>query len=161
MDPNLMKFKGRLPYASEIFGVYQPLLGWKSRLIQKRLSAKLALPEFPKVLEVDAPRNTDHIHLKYAQGSELELVDGKVVVPGALLDMFANNPSLVEFQVPSYLDSLLVRSIQEQVKGISDRARSRGHRVLDADVERPAAQKLAEQAHDADRRADLGQCGVP
>ena len=26
-------FKGILPYASEIFGVYQPLLGWKSRRI--------------------------------------------------------------------------------------------------------------------------------
>ena len=25
-----------LPYASEIFGVYQPLLGWKSKRIQER-----------------------------------------------------------------------------------------------------------------------------
>jgi hypothetical protein len=29
-------YKGILPYASELFGVYQPLLGWKSRLIRKR-----------------------------------------------------------------------------------------------------------------------------
>jgi len=29
-------FKGILPYASEIFGVYQPLLGWKSRRIATR-----------------------------------------------------------------------------------------------------------------------------
>ncbi|MGI5951069.1 MAG: hypothetical protein ACOX61_04385, partial [Brooklawnia sp.] len=30
------EYKGILPYASELFGVYQPLLGWKSRLIQQR-----------------------------------------------------------------------------------------------------------------------------
>lgn len=29
-------YKGILPYASELFGIYQPLLGWKSRLIAKR-----------------------------------------------------------------------------------------------------------------------------
>src|SRR5262245_45877195 len=29
-------FKGILPYASELFGIYQPLLGWKSQIIQKR-----------------------------------------------------------------------------------------------------------------------------
>lgn len=30
------KFTGILPYASEVFGIYQPLLGWRSRLISKR-----------------------------------------------------------------------------------------------------------------------------
>ncbi|HLG56699.1 MAG TPA: hypothetical protein VI485_15275 [Vicinamibacterales bacterium] len=29
-------YKGTLPYASELFGIYQPLLGWKSRLTKKR-----------------------------------------------------------------------------------------------------------------------------
>lgn len=29
-------YKGVLPYASELFGIYQPLLGWKSRIIAKR-----------------------------------------------------------------------------------------------------------------------------
>ncbi|MEP6592284.1 MAG: hypothetical protein ABJC51_01260 [Acidobacteriota bacterium] len=29
-------FKGILPYASELFGIYQPLLGWKSQRIAKR-----------------------------------------------------------------------------------------------------------------------------
>src|SRR3954469_6243451 len=29
-------YKGILPYASELFGIYQPLLGWKSQIIQKR-----------------------------------------------------------------------------------------------------------------------------
>jgi hypothetical protein len=25
-------YKGILPYASQLFGIYQPLLGWKSRI---------------------------------------------------------------------------------------------------------------------------------
>jgi hypothetical protein len=29
-------FKGSLPYASEVFGIYQPLLGWKSQIIRER-----------------------------------------------------------------------------------------------------------------------------
>src|SRR6266480_4249564 len=29
-------YKGILPYASELFGIYQPLLGWKSRIIRER-----------------------------------------------------------------------------------------------------------------------------
>jgi hypothetical protein len=29
-------YKGILPYASELFGIYQPLLGWKSQIISKR-----------------------------------------------------------------------------------------------------------------------------
>jgi hypothetical protein len=33
------KFKGSLPYASELYGVYQPLIGWKSRLMTRRFEA--------------------------------------------------------------------------------------------------------------------------
>jgi hypothetical protein len=33
---NYNEFKNTLPYASEIFGIYQPLLGWKSKRIQER-----------------------------------------------------------------------------------------------------------------------------
>jgi len=29
-------YKGTLPYASELFGIYQPLLGWKSQITQRR-----------------------------------------------------------------------------------------------------------------------------
>jgi len=34
---NLKQFKNILPYSSEIFGVYQPLLGWKSKRIEVRI----------------------------------------------------------------------------------------------------------------------------
>lgn len=38
---NLGEFKNTLPYASEIFGVYQPLLGWKSKRVQDRVDKGL------------------------------------------------------------------------------------------------------------------------
>jgi hypothetical protein len=39
MKVNFDKFKGALPYASELYGIYQPLLGWKSRLTTRRIEA--------------------------------------------------------------------------------------------------------------------------
>ena len=37
MKLNLADFQETLPYASELFGVYQPLLGWRSKMIQRRV----------------------------------------------------------------------------------------------------------------------------
>jgi hypothetical protein len=37
MAMDLSSFEGRLPYASELYGMYQPLLGWKSRRIVNRM----------------------------------------------------------------------------------------------------------------------------
>jgi hypothetical protein len=30
------RFEGSLPYASKLYGVYQPLLGWKARRMKRR-----------------------------------------------------------------------------------------------------------------------------
>jgi hypothetical protein len=40
---DLTAFKGTLPYASELFGIYQPLLGWKSKITARRVDRSLAL----------------------------------------------------------------------------------------------------------------------
>src|SRR5215510_14546729 len=37
MAIDLAKFAGTLPYASELFGVYQPLIGWRSNRMLVRL----------------------------------------------------------------------------------------------------------------------------
>ena len=34
---NYAHFKNILPYSSEMFGVYQPLIGWKSKRILRRI----------------------------------------------------------------------------------------------------------------------------
>ena len=36
MNVDFDKFQGSLPYASELFGIYQPLLGWRARRIKRR-----------------------------------------------------------------------------------------------------------------------------
>src|SRR5438552_232569 len=38
MKIDLERFKASLPYASELFGIYQPLLGWKSQLTMDRMA---------------------------------------------------------------------------------------------------------------------------
>src|SRR5882724_9972213 len=38
MKLDLNDFTETLPYASELFGVYQPLLGWRSRLTVQRVT---------------------------------------------------------------------------------------------------------------------------
>jgi hypothetical protein len=88
MDFNLDRFTGRLPYASEIFGSFQPLLGWKSRLIQNQLLAGMALPDFPRVVTIDAPPNSDHVRVQFAPESELEMVDGGLRAPNQSLKLF-------------------------------------------------------------------------
>jgi len=40
---NVEAFTGRPAYASELFGVYQPLLGWKSQIIHRRLEDSLSV----------------------------------------------------------------------------------------------------------------------
>ena len=50
MERDLSVFAGRMPYASELYGVHQPLLGWKSRLSEQRISRSLLLPSFPRLL---------------------------------------------------------------------------------------------------------------
>jgi hypothetical protein len=40
--PSGVEGKGVLPYASELFGVYQPLIGWKSTLSSERLGLAIA-----------------------------------------------------------------------------------------------------------------------
>ncbi len=36
--PQLDKFKGVLPYATELRGVYQPILGWEARFARARVN---------------------------------------------------------------------------------------------------------------------------
>src|ERR1700738_3664223 len=46
-------YKGILPYASELFGIYQPLLGWKSRIsaaVPGAVAATAAVFTIPVVL---------------------------------------------------------------------------------------------------------------
>jgi hypothetical protein len=80
---NLQDYKDVLPYASEIFGVYLPLLGWKSKRIARRfehgylgfrdrilssIAAKLR-PEYTAQFGSDCQIELSEIHPAAAQGS--------------------------------------------------------------------------------------------
>ena len=42
MKVDFAKFEGSLPYASELYGIYQPLLGWLSRRRTLQLAPSVA-----------------------------------------------------------------------------------------------------------------------
>jgi hypothetical protein len=74
---NLKPYVTVLPYASELFGVYQPLLGWKSRRIQERVregsrnDRRLALEkltrQFSGLVEI-AYRDNNELDIKIREG---------------------------------------------------------------------------------------------
>lgn len=68
---NFRDYKGVLPYASELFGVYQPLLGWKSKRHARRFSRGYAVDQlniveqlssgFAPQLTLETDRNQFHL----------------------------------------------------------------------------------------------------
>ena len=63
-------YQGILPYASEIFGVYQPMLGWKAKRIKKRLERGFA---------VDLSYAFESLYKKFKGRFELKLDEGQVM----------------------------------------------------------------------------------
>ena len=108
MPLNLDAFDGRLPYASDLFGVFQPLLGWTSRLNRNWFSRRrLILPDYPR-------------YLRYRENPELVFPDG----PASLFHKYfleefpkvsltKDDPNRIVFEKSLLLDSLTVRLLQE------------------------------------------------
>ncbi len=124
MERDLSKFVGRLPYASELYGVHQPLLGWRSRLSQKRVSSALRLPPFPRQILISNKDQTGDGHPTYVfmpaqhPGEGISVNDkGEIQqVDADAVDLFAVDAGLIRFQTPEHLDGLLVRSIQAEAR---------------------------------------------
>jgi hypothetical protein len=75
---NLTQYTSVLPYASELFGIYQPLLGWKSQRIQAR---------FQRGFERDKRRLLERLKREFAPDTEVRMRDQQVelvVRPGSL-----------------------------------------------------------------------------
>ncbi|MGH7460921.1 MAG: hypothetical protein ACREMA_07825, partial [Longimicrobiales bacterium] len=68
MPIDLEPYKGVLPYASELYGIYQPLLGWRSRRSQQRIEAGIQgfktkfLASLPFMLAPDVHINPRTLH---------------------------------------------------------------------------------------------------
>jgi hypothetical protein len=119
------RFKGRLPYASELFGIYQPLMGWKSKIIQRRLDqTALSLAGYPRIFTVAGGDR-----LTVLQGHDRILAidgDGDVAPGEHSPDVFRLDAVPVGLEPPDYLDSLIVRFLSDELE-----AGLRSHPVTD------------------------------
>jgi hypothetical protein len=101
---NLDEFKGHLPYASELMGVFQPLLGWEAQQTARRISDE-RLRTVNRVIEgmLGDPR----------LGAQLEQASGRA---------HATTPPP---NAPTWLTGLVGQSVLGQVHGfVKDRGRT-------------------------------------
>ena len=108
---DLEKFRGRLPYATELFGVYQPLIGWKSKIIQQRLQdTGLSTAGFPRVFTV---ADLERLEVRQGAGEILTIDgDGDIGPVQREPELFKSNATPLLADPPEFLDSLIVRRLQ-------------------------------------------------
>lgn len=97
---DLVNYTSILPYASEIFGIYQPLLGWKSKRIEKRFNKGLSNDK-NILLNVLKERFNGRIQIEYGDECQITNLDIK---PG----------SLITGQLRSF-DSVVLNKIAEKL----------------------------------------------
>lgn len=98
------KFKGQLPYASGLFGIYQPLLGWRARRITRRFERAWQVRD--GVIAFLASKTLPDIRITS--------VDGRGVALDRLVVGTQSAP--YRFAVPARLDSLIARRVLGKIK---------------------------------------------
>lgn len=69
---DLTDYTNVLPYASELFGVYQPLLGWKSKRLEKRFNKGFKNEKF-LLLEKLKNQFSDMVNIEFNERNELKI----------------------------------------------------------------------------------------
>lgn len=95
---NLDQFKGTYPYASELFGVYQPLLGWKPRQGKERAA-------------IDSRRLLGAVMRSAQRDGRLQRYSSFDPVPVSI-----DTP--MSARLPTWIDSTVARTAQAQVNAI-------------------------------------------
>lgn len=117
MERQLAKFEGRLPYASELYGVYQPLLGWRSRLTGQRIQLTINAPAGAKQVTVTGPGDALQVTFPDWNGFVIDGAGNLKSITGADftgdLRLIPQPDPAARFETPHYLDSLIVRSLQQ------------------------------------------------
>lgn len=96
---DLTGYTSVLPYASELFGVYQPLLGWKSKRIDKRFKEGFQNDK-PFILDKLKREFSDRVDIKYQESGQIEIQIGPGVLRGG---KFRSFDSVVLEQVAALL----------------------------------------------------------
>jgi hypothetical protein len=105
MKINLEKFAHTLPYASEIFGIYQPLLGWKSKRVVRRINDGLQSSFNPAVLAIASSLTPAFHHASRLQAAN---IDRDRILPAT------GHPQSIAY-VNTNLDSFVARIIVERI----------------------------------------------
>ncbi|MED1287550.1 hypothetical protein [Bacillus mycoides] len=95
------KFKGTFPYSKEMYGIFQPLIGWKSRLTMNRINN-----QFPPISPIPS--------FNSKQKFTIDLED--VIRVHDFIDLFKQNKEEIQFDTPDFLDSLIVRYLQLEIR---------------------------------------------
>src|SRR5262245_50219975 len=84
------QYKGILPYASELFGVYQPLLGWKSKRSQRRFALRFNVDQLETIEQLSAD-----VASQLTIETQLNSIHLKEFKPGGLLANIPGSRSLL------------------------------------------------------------------
>lgn len=79
MQPNLNRFLGRPPYATQLFGIYQPLLGWRSKRTTARVNRGFDLVR-DSAYEYLTSRLQPHFRAEHAN-QEVKILELKAATP--------------------------------------------------------------------------------
>jgi hypothetical protein len=104
MMASLDEFKGSLPYASVIFGVYQPLLGWKAKQTKMRLNKE----------RTELVRHAFHSIMQDSLSGTSSLSVQDIASLGGIYDN-NHNTSKIPVRVPKWLRSQISNSFESTV----------------------------------------------
>jgi hypothetical protein len=101
---DLNQYSGVLPYASELFGVYQPLLGWKSKRTTERFSKGLRNDKAQLIRNLAAAMRPA-VSLKYGDSGQVTIdISAGKPVDGALRNFDSLVLEKVGQSLPSYAE---------------------------------------------------------
>jgi hypothetical protein len=144
-------YVGILPYASEIFGVYQPMLGWKSKRILDRIK---------KGFEKDISHALGSLYKRFNGRFEFALNEDR-----SLQQIRTLEPASLDRTSSDRTGSFVVDSVARELPPLADYTDSVWQNVISADrlketltaVVVPRATEWYKGASDRERRAGRGQ----
>ena len=113
MRIDLTKFTQTLPYASELFGIYQPLLGWKSKRIVKRINLGFSSYFDPAVVAIASKMQPLVELTEINDPREFKLNRIKIALPKAAV-------AHVNANVDSFLARAIVQRINDNAMDLDD-----------------------------------------
>lgn len=101
---DLTQYAFVLPYASEMFGVYQPLLGWKSKRIEERFNQGFQNDK-PFLLEKLKREFAAIVDIKYKENNQVDIQISPGVLEGGKIRSFDSVVlERVSAELPAYKD---------------------------------------------------------